>query len=547
MDLKTFFDNFETIANALGGITRLRELILDLAVQGKLSSASESDRDIASLLADLGEAIEPYEEMSEIRFEIPFHWTWVPLASVVEHQLGKMLHTSKMKGVRKKYLRSVNVRQDGQIDLTDVKEMLIPESELTKYAVRVGDVFVNEGGDVGRNAIWLKSTNEEFAFQNQLHRLRPICGVESRYVQFVLQQAKSAGVIAAMSTGVTIQHFSATSLRKFAFPLPPIDEQKRIVAKVDELMALCDDLEATQNQRDSIRTAARKSAIDSISTATTPDELNTGWKRISNNWTTIADTPESVASLRSLILDLAVHGKLSRVETGDSNPNLLITALKSQKRADEAILKRSSKSLLQVANSTPSRFPAHWANGCLGDFCFVVMGNSPPGESYNDREIGVPLINGPVEFSSRPLGKTRKTKFTTAATYMCREGDMLVCVRGATTGRTNVAGFDACIGRGVALVRGYEIQDFINLFMWQVGTELLAAGKGTTFPSVSYKDLVGLPIGIPPIEEQKRIVARVELLLNQCDELENVLETKAQIEYKILNHLAVSSLSGISP
>ena len=174
MDTKAFFENFETIANAPGGITRLRELVLDLAVRGKLSQRQVDDKRISTLVSNLQNELVPYGEMSEIRFDIPNHWTWISLASVVNHQLGKMLNTSKMRGTKRKYLRSVNVRQDGNIELTDVKEMLIPESELSKYDVRVGDIFVNEGGDVGRNAIWLIQSDEEFAFQNQLHRLRPV-------------------------------------------------------------------------------------------------------------------------------------------------------------------------------------------------------------------------------------------------------------------------------------------------------------------------------------------------------------------------------------
>ena len=104
MDSKTFFDNFETIANAPSGITRLRELILDLAVRGKLSQRQAVDKNISTLVSDLQNELVSYGEMSEIRFDIPNHWTWISLASVVNHQLGKMLNTSKMKGIRRKYL-----------------------------------------------------------------------------------------------------------------------------------------------------------------------------------------------------------------------------------------------------------------------------------------------------------------------------------------------------------------------------------------------------------------------------------------------------------
>jgi type I restriction enzyme S subunit len=135
---------------------------------------------------------------------------------------------------------------------------------LEKYSVRVGDVFVNEGGDVGRNAIWLNDEDEEFAFQNQLHRLRPVCGVESRYVQFVLRHAKSSGVIAEMSSGVTIQHFSATAIRKLAFPLPPVEEQRRIVVKVNELMTMCDGLENSLLNRNELAKKISDALVSNI-------------------------------------------------------------------------------------------------------------------------------------------------------------------------------------------------------------------------------------------------------------------------------------------
>src|SRR5262245_5476721 len=79
---------------------------------------------------------------------------------------------------------------------------------------------------------------------------------------------------------------------------------------------------------------------------------------------------------------------------------------------------------------------------------------------------------------------------------MCVTGDLLVCVRGATTGRTNIAAFDACIGRDVALVRAWEAQKFIGLVLWKEGQKLLESSKGTTFPSISQDDLLQLPISL---------------------------------------------------
>jgi type I restriction enzyme S subunit len=235
--------NWDVIAGTTESIESLRNLILSLAISGNLTKDSSPEDSVEELLDEVGKTLKPYPEISDQRFAIPSNWKWVSLASIAEHQLGKMLHTAKMKGVRRLYLRSVNVRPNGTIDLTDLNEMLIPESELIKYNVIKGDLFVNEGGDVGRNAIYDLEIDFDLAFQNQLHRLRPVCGIEGRYIQFVLRQAKSQGVISQMSSGVTIQHFSASALRRFAIPLPPLSEQKLIVEKVNQLMEFCDELE----------------------------------------------------------------------------------------------------------------------------------------------------------------------------------------------------------------------------------------------------------------------------------------------------------------
>ena len=235
--------NWEVITGTPESIESLRNLILSLAISGNLTKGFISKDSVEELLDNVGKRINPYPEMSDERFAIPTHWKWVPLASIAEHQLGKMLHTAKMRGTRRQYLRSVNVRPDGTIDLTDLNEMLIPDSEIEKYSVVKGDLFVNEGGDVGRNAIFDLEIDFDLAFQNQLHRLRPVCEIENRYIQFVLRQAKSQGILAQMSSGVTIQHFSATALRRFAVPLPPLSEQNLIVEKVNQLMKFCDELE----------------------------------------------------------------------------------------------------------------------------------------------------------------------------------------------------------------------------------------------------------------------------------------------------------------
>ncbi len=148
------------------------------------------------------------------------------------------------------------------------------------------------------------------------------------------------------------------------------------------------------------------------------------------------------------------------------------------------------------------------------------MGQSPPGDTYNKSGDGVPLINGPVEFTPGPFGRTVVNQFTTAPRKYCEEGDLLICVRGSTTGRTNVAAFRACIGRGVAAICSSFDDDFIRLFLWRAREDIISMGRGMAFPSVSKKQLEDLAIPLPPLTEQRRIVAKVDELMALCDQLE---------------------------
>lgn len=156
--------------------------------------------------------------------------------------------------------------------------------------------------------------------------------------------------------------------------------------------------------------------------------------------------------------------------------------------------------------------PVNWDSRRLGDIAEITMGNSPPGESYNEDGIGVPLVNGPVEFSEGAFGSTKKVKFTTAPTKMCKAGDFLICVRGSTTGRTNVASFDACLGRGVASIRASLSQSYLNHFIRTLEKRIHASGKGSTFPGISQQQLADLSVPLPCLDdpirstrEQKRI------------------------------------------
>lgn len=236
---------------------------------------------------------------------------------------------------------------------------------------------------------------------------------------------------------------------------------------------------------------------------------------------TFAEAPNGVAKLREMILQLAVQGKLVPQDPNDEPATALSND--SNLQCTPANEKHSGKSQRPGASETGKRqdTPNGWAQVRLEDVANIIMGNSPPGSSYNEHGIGTPLINGPVEFSKRPFGLTVRSKFTSEPTKLCKQGDLLICVRGSTTGRTNIAAFDACIGRGVASIQAGKSQLYVNLFILSLRQSILDMGVGSTFPSISASQIASLPLKLPPLAEQTRIVSKVDQLMNLCDELES--------------------------
>lgn len=185
-----------------------------------------------------------------------------------------------------------------------------------------------------------------------------------------------------------------------------------------------------------------------------------------------------------------------------------------------------------------------WVEKRLDEACEIIMGQSPDGESYNSTGEGVPLINGPVEFSPDPFGSTVRAKFTTHPTKLCKKDDLILCVRGSTTGRMNIAGFDACVGRGVAAIRGKEYQPWINHFINAKREDIYSLGTGATFPNVSGAILGGLKLSFPDLVTQREIVSKFDSLRAETERLARLYDRKLAALEELKKSLLHQAFSG---
>lgn len=170
--------------------------------------------------------------------ELPPGWAMAPLGALGELRLGKMLDRAKNQGLTRQYLRNINVRWFG-FDLSDLQNISVSPEESDALSVQDGDVFICEGGEPGRCAVWRGGANQ-LVFQKALHRFRSAGAMLPEVLAFRLRYEALLGTLAEAFTGTTIKHLTGESLARYEVAVPPLNEQRRIADKLDVLLAQVD-------------------------------------------------------------------------------------------------------------------------------------------------------------------------------------------------------------------------------------------------------------------------------------------------------------------
>ncbi len=327
MNLKTFFEHFDTLAEAPNRIQRLRELILDMAVRGKLVPQDPEDepadkllirvQDKKKKLINLGEVPKPQKITKELNtetlFTLPNGWAWTCLDDISSYiQRGK---SPKYDEFGKVYVISQKCIQWKGFDLSKARHIqddTVPSYGKERFLVP-GDLLWNSTGTgtVGRICVLPEKLKEKtMVADSHVTIIRPI-ECDPRFIYCWLASPFIQEAIEDKTSGTTKQQeLNTSTVRLEPVPLPPLAEQKRIVAKVDELMGLCDALEAAQQTRNTLRQNLRASALDALMNAPSDTELETAWAFVRDNWGLMCERAEDVDELRQAILYFSVRGKL---------------------------------------------------------------------------------------------------------------------------------------------------------------------------------------------------------------------------------------------
>lgn len=548
MNAERLLEVYEQISEAPDAIARLQRFVLNLAVRGKLVEQNPPEKFVLSVQPSA-----PVVEQDE--FHVPANWTWACVKDVAVTRLGKMLDKGKNKGVPKPYLRNINVRWFG-FELDDLLEMPFEERELQEFQLLEGDVLVCEGGEPGRAAVW-KGSNEEVYFQKALHRIRFQADIDPMFFTWVLKESAENGRLANYFTGSGIKHFTGRNLAAFRFPLPPLAEQHRIVAKVDELMALCDRLEEARKTREELRDKLTAASLARLTAPeTTPEDFPTHAAFALEALPALTTRPDQIKTLRQTILNLAVRGKL--VEQDPTDEPVLDYLLGLEE------VPAKTRKLLRPLNSAElaGDLPHSWVWLSLGAIIRGMdAGWSPQCENQprsNEDEWGVLKTTAvqALAFDSMQH-KLLPNKLKPRPEYQAEVGDILV----TRAGPKNRVGVSCVVDVPCPklmisdkLIRFHALVDLspryialtLNAGITFERIESAKSGMAVMQMNISQVKLKAIPVPLPPLAEQHRIVAKVDALMALCDRLEASLTTTDTTRTRLLESLLYEALEPVA-
>ncbi|MGS0675501.1 restriction endonuclease subunit S [Shewanella sp. 125m-1] len=539
---------------SLHGIKKLRELILELAVRGKLvpqasrEARNSEEYEPASVLleriaAEKAQLVKdkkikkpkalPEISEDEKPFDLPKGWEWARLQDISSYiQRGKGPSYAEEGTVR---VISQKCVQNTGFDISPAR--FVTDDSLEKYQAERflinKDILWNSTGTgtVGRANVITNIEEKSLVADSHVTVIRPTL-VYSRFIWcFIMAPGIQSRIEPdhenALVSGSTKQvELNTSSVITVVTSLPPLEEQYRIVAKVDELMSLCDALEAQTEASISAHQTLVETLLGALllpsADANSPERhFIESWQRVAEHFDTLFTTSASIDTLKQTILQLAVMGKLVEQDANDEPAAKLlerIAAEKAQLIADKKIKKQ--KPLPAITDEEkPFELPKGWALCRIGQVINLVSGQhlKPNEYSENSLENGVPYITGPAEFGSK---YPTYSKYTTEFRALAKKNDILITCKGAGLGKLNLANETIAISRQLMAIQSLEGNlDFLFILVDSQYQYFQDKGVGIAIPGISRGDVEELVLMLPPLEEQHRIVAKVDELMALCDQL----------------------------
>lgn len=555
----------------LTGIKKLRELILELAVRGKLVPQDPSDEPASVLLEriaaekarlvkeeGLRTSANEVVDIADEYIECPSHWKWIRLGNIAKFIDYRGKTPNKIDaGVR--LITAKNIRY-GYIDL--VPEEFISEADyeqwMTRGFPRVGDTLFTTEAPLGNAAVI--DINERFALAQRAICFQWHYSAISRFMLIQILASPFQNQLLDNSSGMTATGVKASRLKEIPVVVPPVEEQHRIVAKVDELMALCDQLELRSESQLAAHQMLVETLLATLTDTADADELAQNWARLSTHFNTLFTTEASIDALKQTILQLAVMGKLVPQDPCDEPASALLERIAAEKaRLVKENKIKKPKALPEISEEEkPFELPVGWKWCRVGDLLSLKNGYAFKSNYFVDVKTPY-VLTTPGNFYEEGGFKHRgiRTKYYNGPLnpeFILSSGDFIIPMTEQAPGLLGSAAFIPEDGNTYLHNQRlgkleFFSEDIMPKFMyWFFNSQLLRAElaktcTGTTVRHTSPDRVLNVLVPIMAIQEQQRIVITVDKLIAVCDQLKSRLQTSQQTQLALAESLVEGALA----
>ena len=538
-------------AGSVYGVKKLRELILELAVRGKLVPQDPNDEPASELFKRIQaeksklitegklrkEKLLAQIANDEIPFELPTGWIWVRNCQLFQLRKGRIPNSLNEDGVGLPYL---------DIDALDRNIMRRYSEQLTCPQSTDKDILVVCDGS--RSGLVLDGKNGIIG--STLSIIDTPVFIQS-YIKLIFKQGFE--IFNTSMKGAAIPHLDTQKLLQNPTALPPLAEQHRIIAKVDELMGLCDQLEQQHSNAQQAHEALVSQLLATLTQSQNAAEFNDNWQRIYTHFEVLFTTEASIDNLKQMLLQLAVMGKLVPQDPNDEPASELLKRIQAEKAKLIAEGKLKKDNLLAPIkdDEKPFDLPKGWIWAR-----FPELGEFARGKSKHRPRNDPSLFNPPIY----PLVQTGEVA---RAEYLIQEyhskyselglkqskiweqGTLCITIA-ANIADSAILGFDACFPDSVVGFSPSKILNNSKYFLYFMKTareDLLKFAPATAQKNINLEILESVLIPIAPLAEQHRIVAKVDTLLAVCDQLKTRIQQANQQQRAIADAFIAQALA----
>ncbi|EKH9209648.1 restriction endonuclease subunit S [Vibrio parahaemolyticus] len=529
----------------LYGVKKLRELILELAVRGKLVPQDPNDEPASVLLERIAaektqlvkeKKIKKQKALPEVTeqeapFNVPKGWEWTRLGNLSSDIHYGYTASAKPNSEGVRLLRITDIQND-KVNWGTVPACDITDEKAKSYLLENDDILIaRTGGTIGKSYL-VENIDLQAVFASYLIRVKRVQAVYAPFTKVFLGSQLYWKQLIENSAGTGQPNVNATALKQLLFIVPPFNQQKRIVAKVDELMALCDQLEQQTEASIETHQVLVTTLLDTLTNSADADELMQNWARISEHFDTLFTTEESIDQLKQTILQLAVMGKLVPQDPSDEPAAKLLERIAEEKASliKEKIIRKPKKMKDWVELDRPFALEdgAEWVR--LGDLCFTVADGPHFSPQYVEKNEGVPFLSTRNISSSNIDMESAKYVSHEDHEEFCKrvkvkKGDVLY-TKGGTTGIAKVNDLDVEFSVWVHLaVLQIPNDKLLNEYLALALNSPHCYIQSQTYTNgIGNKDLgltrmINITLPLYPLNKQYRIVEKANTLIVICDQL----------------------------